>query len=209
MDDTTQTCLARALAGDAQARGELLERHMARLRAFVRPRLGARLRARESSQDVVQSVVREALRGMDGFELREASGGDGFARWLLRVADSKLKSRGRFWSRLRRGAAAEARASELELERLTDHGAPSPSGAARSREELERLEAAFATLPPAWREVVVLVRLQGLGHAEAARRMGRTESATRTLLSRALARLATELELTGTEESPEAGHAGS
>ena len=57
--------------------------------------------------------------------------------------------------------------------------------------------------------VVVLVRLQGLGHAEAARRMGRTESATRTLLSRALARLATELELTGTEESPEAGHAGS
>lgn len=209
MDDTTQTCLARALAGDAQARGELLERHMARLSAFVRPRLGARLRARESSQDVVQSVVREALRGMDGFELRQESGSEGFARWLLRVADSKLKSRGRFWSRLRRGAAAEAPGGELELERLADAGALSPSGAAHSREELARLESAFATLPTAWREVVVLVRLQGLSHAEAARRMGRTESATRTLLSRALARLATELELTDAEESPEAGHAGS
>jgi RNA polymerase sigma-70 factor (ECF subfamily) len=194
VDDTTQTCLARALAGDAQARGELLERHMARLRAFVRPRLGARLRARESSQDVVQSVVREALRGMDGFELREAGGSEGFARWLLRVADSKLKSRGRFWNRLRRSAATDAPAGGLDTGDLADRGAPSPSGAARSREELLRLEAAFATLPPAWREVVVLVRLQGLGHAEAARRMGRTESATRTLLSRALARLATELE---------------
>jgi RNA polymerase sigma-70 factor (ECF subfamily) len=194
VDDSTQACLARALAGDVEARGALLERHVARLRAFVRPRLGARLRARESSQDVVQSVFREALRGMDGFVLREESGSEGFARWLLRVADSKLKSRGRFWNRLRRGAASEAPPGGIELERLGDDGALSPSGAARSREELERLEAAFATLPPAWRQVVVLVRLQGLGHAEAARRMGRTESATRTLLSRALARLATELE---------------
>lgn len=204
MDESTQTCLARALAGDAQARGALLERHVARLRAFVRPRLGARLRARESSQDVVQSVFREALRGMDGFVLREASGSEGFARWLLRVADSKLKSRGRFWNRLRRGAAAEAPRGGLELEGLGDGGARSPSGAARSREELERVERAFATLPPAWRQVVVLVRLEGLSHAEAARRMGRTESATRTLLSRALARLATEL------EGPNgASHAGS
>ncbi|HVS18045.1 MAG TPA: RNA polymerase sigma factor [Planctomycetota bacterium] len=206
MDDSTQTCLARALAGDASARGELLERHVARLRAFVRPRLGARLRARESSLDVVQSVFREALRGMDAFEQREGSGGEGFGRWLLRVADSKLKSRGRFWNRLRRASAVEASDGEFELERLGDGGAASPSGAARSREELERVEAAFATLPAAWRQVVVLVRLQGLSHAEAARRMGRTESATRTLLSRALARLATELEEPSRRDGDAAAH---
>jgi len=205
VDESTQTTLARALAGDAAARGDLLERHVARLRAFVRPRLGARLRARESSQDVVQSVFREALRGMDTFEPRDGSGSEGFARWLLRVADSKLKSRGRFWGRLRRATAVEAADGAAELERLGDAGALSPSGAARSREELARVEAAFATLPEAWRQVVVLVRLQGLSHAEAARRLGRTESATRTLLSRALARLATQLE----EPGDGAAHTGS
>ena len=68
--------------------------------------------------------------------------------------------------------------------------------------ELERLEAAFAELPPAWREVIVLVRLSGLSHAEAARRLGRSEASTRTLLSRALARLATRLEDDAVSESP-------
>jgi RNA polymerase sigma-70 factor, ECF subfamily len=195
MHDSTQACLARALAGDQDARGELLARHVSRLRAFVRPRLGARLRARESSQDVVQSVLREALRGLDGFELRGSnSGAGGFGRWLMKVADHKLKSRGRFWNRLRRAQAHEVTIENGNLDRLTGAALASPSGAAHTREELERVESAFAQLPPAWREVVVLVRLQGLSHAEAARRLGRTELATRTLLSRALARLATQLE---------------
>ena len=63
-------------------------------------------------------------------------------------------------------------------------------------EELEHLASAFAALPPDWREVILLARVRGLSHAEIARTLGRTESATRTLLSRALARLATELEAT-------------
>jgi len=207
MEDSTQLWLSRALAGDREARGELLQRHVARLRAFVRPRFGARLRARESSQDIVQSVLREALAGLDGFREQE-QGSAGFWRWLLRTADHKLKSRGRFWSRLRRSAAREesagpppagAHAGELHareagsVETLVATG-DSPSTAASAREDLERVERAFTRLPPDWREVVVLVRVQGLSHAEAARRLGRTESATRSMLSRALARLATTLE---------------
>ena len=202
MDDSTTVWLARALAGDRAARGELLQRHVARLRAFVRPRLGARLRGRESSGDVVQSVLREALAGLDGFQPQER-GGAGFFAWLLRTADHKLKSRGRFWNRLRRSAARDQTpADRAGLEGSADADplagaaadAESPSAAASAREELERLERAFAELPADWREVVVLIRLQGLTHAEAARRLGRTESATRSMLSRALARLATRLE---------------
>jgi RNA polymerase sigma-70 factor (ECF subfamily) len=197
VQDTTNDCLARALAGDVAARAELLERHVARLRAFVRPRLGARLRARESSQDVVQSVLREAWAGFD----RLPTGPDGidrsgFRRWLLRAADRKLKSRGRFWSRQRRSSLAEeaGMAQRLDLVAARDGNAPSRELAAR--EELARIERAFAGLPEVWREVVVAVRLQGLSHVEVARRLGRSESATRTILSRALARLATELERT-------------
>lgn len=196
MRDSTSACLQRALAGDLDARAELLQRHVARLRAFVRPRLGARLRARESSQDVVQSVLREAWTGFERLPARETRlDRSGFARWLLRAADNKLKSRGRFWSRQRRSAAREEPAAdERRLGELAARDLATPSRALVAREELERVERAFATLPPVWREVVVLVRLQGLSHEQAARRLGRTPSATRTLLSRALARLATELE---------------
>jgi RNA polymerase sigma-70 factor (ECF subfamily) len=193
--DSTSECLERALAGDADARAELLQRHVERLRAFIRPRLGARLRARETSQDVVQSVLREAW---VGFDRLPAGAGEldrsGFRRWLLRAADRKLKSRGRFWSRLRRSSAREEPGAGERIDELAAAGPGTPSLALAAREELERIERAFARLPEAWREVLVAVRLEGLPHAEVARRLGRSESATRTLLSRALARLATELE---------------
>ncbi len=195
MQDSTSACLSRALAGDLDARAELMQRHIAQLRAFVHAHLGPRLRARESSQDFVQSVLREAWTGFERLPPdTERLGRSGFLRWLLRAADRKLKSRGRFWSRLRRSAAHEEPLRAEHLEELSASELSSPSRLLTSREELERLERAFGALPPAWREVVVLVRLQGRSHAEAARRVGRTESATRTLLSRALARLATELE---------------
>jgi RNA polymerase sigma-70 factor (ECF subfamily) len=69
-----------------------------------------------------------------------------------------------------------------------------PSRHAIGREELERLERAFAALPDDYRSVIVLARVHGLSHAEIAGRLGRTEPATRTLLSRALARLALAIE---------------
>ena len=199
MPESTSTCLQRALAGDAGARGELLTRHVARLRAYVRRRLGARLAARESSGDVVQSVMREALAGMDGFRSGERSG---FWRWLARTAENKLRSRGRFWNRLRRRDTREEPVDPEGSDALPDNDLATPSQTAIAREELERLEAAFAELPPAWREVIVLVRLSGLSHAEAARRLGRSEASTRTLLSRALARLATRLEDSGVSDPP-------
>ena len=59
-----------------------------------------------------------------------------------------------------------------------------------AREELERIESAFDRLPEEYREVITLARIAGLSRAEIAERMGRREGAVRTLLSRALARLA-------------------
>ena len=121
---------------------------------------------------MVQSVLREALRDMDGFEVRDSTqGAEGFGRWLQRVAEHKLKSRGRFWNRMRPSLSNEEPVPEADLHGLRAVGARSPSAATHSREALARIEAAFSDLPPAWREVVVLVRLQGLTHAEAARRL--------------------------------------
>jgi len=66
----------------------------------------------------------------------------------------------------------------------------SPSQVAMSNEAANRMESAFDQLDDAQREVILLARIARLSHAEIAQSMGRTEQATRSLLSRALARLA-------------------
>jgi RNA polymerase sigma-70 factor (ECF subfamily) len=169
------------------AKSDLLEEHLAGLRAFVHLRLGSRLREKEESQDLVQSVCREVLADPSAFERRA---GTGFREWLHRAAENKIRDRWRYWRRERRDVARETPgAPESELVDLV-----TPSRAAGSREELARLERAFLRLPPDYREVIVLARLRGLSHESIAAKLGRTELATRTLLSRALARLAFALE---------------
>lgn len=59
-----------------------------------------------------------------------------------------------------------------------------------AREELAALEKALGELPEDYREVILLARVMGLDHASVAAQMGRSETATRSLLHRALARLA-------------------
>lgn len=184
-----------AAAGDAEARGALLQRHLAELNAYVRLRVGPGIRARESSLDIAQSVCREVLGDLDRFEYR---GANSFRNWLLLRAEHKIRDRGRFWKREKRTARREVsiQGTEAEerslLEQLRTFFTPSRDAVAR--EELEQLERAFAELPDDYRRVIVLSRVLGLAHEEIAREMERSPNATRTLLSRALARLAVAME---------------
>lgn len=197
MADPVQEVIERAVAGDREARNDLLQKHLPTLRAFIRMNLGQGIRSRESSMDLVNSVCCEALLSISRFEYR---GPNSFRNWLLRQAENKIRDKGRYWMRERRTARREA-GSVLNLLNQSDGGAlgslesfTTPSRHAAAREELERAEAAFAELPPDYREVIVLSRVLGLSHAQVAKEMGRTPAATRTLLSRALARMATLLD---------------
>lgn len=188
-----------AVANVEGARDELLRSHLGGLRAFVRLRLGEGLRTKETSLDLVQSVCREVLGDLDRFEYR---GEGSFRHWLFLRAEHKIRDRGRFWSREKRESAREtALPGEGEAGELMGQYASffTPSRAATAKEELDRLEAKFTQLPESQREVILLARVVGLSHREVAERMGRTPLATRTLLSRALARLATLLDDEGQE----------
>ena len=66
----------------------------------------------------------------------------------------------------------------------------SPSRVAARREELERFEQAFAELDERGREVIELFHLDGLSHREIGERLGIDEAYSRTVLARAMARLA-------------------
>ncbi len=185
--------VARASAGDRAAVEELLTAHLSRLRAFLHLRMGQALRARETTEDLVQSVCREALERLDGFEYR---GEESFRHWLFQQAEHKVIDRARYHGRAKRSGAREVPLDAARAEAETLRGLESlftPSRNAAAREELERLESAFASLSPEQREVVLLARIVGLSHAEIAARLGKTRAATWTMLSRALARLSSLL----------------
>jgi len=179
--------------------GEDLEAHLGVLRAFVHLRLGRALRAKEETQDLVQSVCREVLAELPARGTgNDPRSGSGFRKWLLQAAENKIRDRWRHWRREKRDLSREV---DLDSTRAADEDAAcqlaswiTPSRQAASREELARLERIFCELPADYREVIVLARLRGWSHERIAGRLGRTEIATRTLLSRALARLALDLE---------------
>lgn len=166
----------------------IVARYLPRLHAYVRLNMGDGLRAREASLDLVQSICREVLeeRGKVQFE-----GEAPLISWLLTAATNKLRERVRFYGRQKRDVARETPADDLDLS--VYQSLVTPSEDAVRREEVESLERALGKLQEDHREVIVLARIVELPHAEIARRMGRSETATRNLLGRALMKLAAEL----------------
>lgn len=181
-----------ASKGDAGSVSVLLDRHLPGLLAFVRARVGARLREREDALDLVQSACREVL---EDIQVRDFGDESGFKRWLYRAAENKIRDKARYHGRERRDAARVrsldvARDDELATYRRGVAAFFTPSREAMAREELATLERALAELPEDYRQVILLTRVMNLGHATVAEQMGRSETATRSLLHRALARLA-------------------
>jgi RNA polymerase sigma-70 factor (ECF subfamily) len=195
-DGATQDLVRRAQDGDEPAVRTLLERYLPGLRAFVRLNSGKLLRSKESCSDLVQSACREVLQNAGAF----AYGGEaGFKQWLYRAALRKIAHRHDHWRAEKRDVGRELPAPEAGT---TGESAGvlaayrafyTPSQQAAAREELERVEAAFDRLPDAHRQVIIMAKLLGLSRAEIAAEIGRSELAVRSLLSRALAQLASEL----------------
>lgn len=193
--------MTRASGGEPQAVDVLLERHLPHLRAFVRLQAGGAIRAKESDSDLVQSVCREILQDLGDFEYR---GEAAFRQWLYTTALRKILDRVKYYHRDKRDvdreAAQPANAASSAADLVEAYGTfCTPSRHAMAREEAERIEAAFERLPENYREVIALSRVAGLNHAELAEHYGKDEAYCRTLLSRALARLARHLRPAGGE----------
>ena len=83
----TDHLLAQVWAGDAAARGQLLERHRGRLRGMVALRLDPRLAARVDPSDLVQETLAVAHRRLDEY-LRDRP--LPFYPWLRQIAADRL-----------------------------------------------------------------------------------------------------------------------
>ena len=169
----------------------MLEKHLDEIRAFVRIRAGRLLRARETESDIVQSACREVLIDLPERSLEDESE---VRRWLFTAAMRKIIDRARYHEADKRDARREVIEGRTEALAACYDSIAGPSHQARSNEACQRIEEAFDRISEDEREVILLSRIAKLSHEEIAAHMGRTVLATRSLLSRALARIAVLLD---------------
>lgn len=177
----------------------LLEEHLGSLRAFLRLRAGAAIRARLGHSDLVQSVCREALEAKDKIEFQ---GDAAFKNWLYTAALRKLVEHDRRMHAgkrdVRREIAADAADGGGDAALLQGYATvTTPSLLAMGREGAEKLEQAFDELSEEHREIITMARISGLTHAEIAAELGKSEESCRQLLRRALVKLSMALDKRG------------
>ncbi len=176
---------------DSQPLSQIVDRHLPGLRAFVRLRVGPEMRAYESCSDLVQSVCRELVEDWPALEFENDAA---LRSWLFTTALNKVRHHARDMHRHKRDVRRVV-GGTLGAELAADYAAiGTPSVAAMSQEQVERLEAAFDRLSEDHREVITLARIAGMPLAEVGQRMGgRSAGAVTMLLGRALTALGREL----------------
>ncbi len=146
--------LARHVAGDPDAFGEIVRRHRDRLWAVALRTLGDR----EEAADAVQDALVSAFRSAHTFRGQSA-----VTTWLHRITVNACLDRVRRSASRRTSSVADEQGFDALLEPHESAEAPA------ERDELHReLLAALATLPMEQRAALVLVDMQGYPVAEAA-----------------------------------------
>lgn len=182
----------RALAGEADAFGEIVRRWERKIFALAFGMLGSTEDARDATQETFIAAYRN-LRGFRG-EAKVSS-------WLHRIAVNQCITRQRR-ARVRAETGIED-VREASGERFL--AAPphhSPSLAAERRERTEAVRRAVNALPPDLRQVVVMKEFEDLTFPEIADALQVPLSTVKSRLYTALRQLRMRLETHGTEAAP-------
>jgi RNA polymerase sigma-70 factor, ECF subfamily len=185
--------LRRARAGDAAARGAVLEQFRPYLALLARLQIDRRLQGKADPADLVQETFLEAHKSFPRFRGETEAE---LAAWLRRVLAANLVDLVRRFLRAKRRDVRLERALAEDLDHSSraigqalaaPHSTPSQQAVRREQDVL--LAEALGRLPEDYREVLILHHLEGLGHPAIAQRMGRTIDSVKNLWARALAKL--------------------
>jgi len=186
LDEKTLPLLERAKMGDSAAVGDLYSLYEKRLKNAVRKKIGNKLRQRMETVDLVQSVWKDVLSDMKGFEYR---GSDSFFKWLLSCIIRKIQDKGRYFKAKKRDIGMETRIKTVDLKpnsgRLEGTG-PSPSQVAMTDEHIEKLLKLLDRLPDSQRQALVLRMKEEMEFEKIAQIMDRSQDSVRKLYSRAV-----------------------
>ena len=174
--------LRRARFGDGEALDCLYSRYLPPLRNWARGRLPDWARGMMDTDDLVQDVLLQTIRVLDGFDPQHSGAFQGYVRRgiLNRMRDEIRKAQRR-------------PQQDGSLSEMIDP-APSPVEQAIGSETLQRFEKALKKLSPTDQEAI-LGRIElGMSYAELAQSLGKpSPDAARMTVKRALFRLAQEM----------------
>ena len=179
--------IKRAARGDARA-------HEILYRAFASPVYSLCLRFTRvpaHAEDLVQETFIEVMRSIKQFRGEAAIGS-----WIRRIAVTKALMF------LRSAWTARSQSLVENWDDMTPGDAAS-HGISRHPDDALDLDAALASLPEVSRVVVWLHDVEGFTHKEIAAAMGKTESFSKSQLSRAYQRLRPMLEVNEGASQPE------
>lgn len=191
--------ILRSREGDEEAFAVLCSRYEGLLQARIRPWLSAPIRRKVSILDVLQETLLTAHRRLDDFEDR---GEGAFGAWLARIAELKAREAvRRYAGAAKRNVGQEVTRGQRPETALVPGAGPSPSEQAIAGERQDQIHRAMERLPDDYRRVLTLIQLDHVSLDTAATLMSRSRQAVKKLYSRALARLADLVELTGKGEA--------
>ncbi len=202
--DATQELVDRLRRRDAGALGPYLELRRAHLLAYITRKLGTALRAKIEPEDIFQEVSASAVTALPGYDMGDR---DPFG-WLCQLADRRIvDSHRRFFEAEKRAAAREVAGNaggggadgKAELINLLVASMTTPSMVFSRNARAMRMLSAIEQHPDDQKEALRLRYVQGLPSKEIAERVGRTDGATRVMLSRALDKLH---DLMGADDAP-------
>jgi RNA polymerase sigma-70 factor (ECF subfamily) len=190
MSDHDTRILAGLRSGDETALVEFLRRNEQALLAFIRSRIGSQLRKKVEAEDILQEASMEAVRTLGETDL---SNWDPL-NWLFQICERKIidAHRRHFASQKRdasREAALPAGSDAAGIANLLAASITTPSAAFSRDQRQLRMLAALDTLPEPEREALRLRYLVGLPSKEIAKKLGKSDGATRVMISRALGKL--------------------
>lgn len=172
---------------------DLLLEQMPALMVFLRHHTGEELAARETVEDLAQSVCREVLQDSPVLQFDDKNQ---FRAHLFLQALRKVVDRARFHRMAKRDMRRERPLPETRTDGEVGVYGRLVTGTqvAIARERLALVEKALQLLPEAQREAVLLSRVAGLSYEEIATQKGVAESTIRALAARGLTRLAFEVD---------------
>jgi len=163
----------RAIAGDADAFGELYLLHMDAIYRYVYFRVGDA----NDAEDLTEQVFLKAWEALPRYK----QSGNPFTSWLYRIAHNVVVDH----HRRRKPVVSMPPPGKGEWRSKE----PTALEQVIEAEETAALAAAIAQLPEDQQQVIILRFIEGLSHAEVARIIGKSEGACRVIQHRALTAL--------------------
>src|SRR5258708_3194930 len=187
---TTHALLERVQTGDKEALNEPYNRYLMRVLAAVRARLGAELRGKLESWDVVQDALLASLKNVQSFN--QTSEG-AFLNWLANVVENRIRDQLDYFRAEKRDhrlekpmAPPRSAESFFPLDIAEKSSVPTPSQVLILSEDLARLEKAMDQLPEESRELIVAVKIEGRTYDEIGQAVDKSPDAVRMQVKRAL-----------------------